>query len=910
MKSILLRGALLGLSCPVLSSPPAAHGSPPPADSVHFCAFDDYEQWRRDHPRPAAKRLADLNAGEPRTVRMIYSLPNDRPFREEVVDSMKTVIGQVQTFYAEQMQANGYGNKTFRIETDAQGEPLVHRVDGQHPASHYDNTYGAAMLDEIHQTFDRDANIYLIVIDNGKHSVGDSAGRGNRRGKNGGFAWVAGNFGWELVVHELGHAFGLQHDFRDGAYIMSYGPGWDGLSACAAEYLAVHPYFNADSPIEEGSPPTIELVSPTEYPVGSKSVSIQLEVSDPEGVHQVILFVSGSANIEVKACSGATNEKDAVVEFEYDGVIPSDGGTSLSNPISHTIIVEAVDTDGNVRQELYGLAEMSPYYIATLEGHTDLVRSVAFSPDGTLASGSWDGTAKLWNTETRKQIATLSQGSTDSRVVSVAFSPNGEILAVVSSVLGLWNVATKQQIATLRGEGQPYSVAFSPDGTLATGLWNGTIELWDVGTKRQIATLKGHTQWVRSVSFSQDGTLLASGSNDGIIRLWDVMAREQIATLKGHRFGVGSVALSPDETMLASGSGDRTVKLWDVATRQNIATLEGHTHWVEAVSFLPDGTLISGDARGTIKLWNVATQEQIAGFGHGGGVHSVAFSPDGGILASGSGVGTITLWDMQLLQSRPQTLTRISGIEQQGPAGAALLEPFVVEVRDQNGNPLEGATVTFAVTGGGGTLSSTTATTDANGRAAATLTLGREPETVTVVATVAGLDPVTFTATAEATPDFNGDGKTDFVDFFLFADAYGGTDSRFDLDGSGTVDFVDFFKFVDAFDQPGQAKLLAMARELIGLPLETQLQQNWPNPFNSETAISWFLLRPGAARVEVFALTGQRVAVLQQGSEKAGRHRVHWDGRDDEGRPLASGVYLYRLVTSEAVLTRKLTLLR
>ena len=163
---------------------------------------------------------------------------------------------------------------------------------------------------------------------------------------------------------------------------------------------------------------------------------------------------------------------------------------------------------------------------------------------------------------------------------------------------------------------------------------------------------------------------------------------------------------------------------------------------------------------------------------------------------------------------------------------------------------------------------------------------------------------------ALAATDFDGDGKTDFVDFFLFADAYGGTDPRFDLDGSGTVDFVDFFQFVDAFDQPGQAKLLALARELIGLPSETELQQNAPNPFNSETAISWFLLKPGPARLEVFSLTGQPVAVLQQGPLQAGRHRVHWDGRDDEGRPLASGVYLYRLVTGEGVLTRKLTLLR
>ena len=55
------------------------------------------------------------------------------------------------------------------------------------------------------------------------------------------------------------------------------------------------------------------------------------------------------------------------------------------------------------------------------------------------------------------------------------------------------------------------------------------------------------------------------------------------------------------------------------------------------------------------------------------------------------------------------------------------------------------------------------------------------------------------TGTSTAATDFNDDGKTDFVDFFLFADGYGGTDAKFDLDGNGTVDFADFFKFVDAF---------------------------------------------------------------------------------------------------------------
>ena len=90
----------------------------------------------------------------------------------------------------------------------------------------------------------------------------------------------------------------------------------------------------------------------------------------------------------------------------------------------------------------------------------------------------------------------------------------------------------------------------------------------------------------------------------------------------------------------------------------------------------------------------------------------------------------------------------------------------------------------------------------------------------------------------------------------------------------------------------------------------SQLQQNAPNPFNNQTVLSYFLHAPGPVRVEVFSLTGQRVAVLHQGPQQVGYHRLHWDGRDNAGRPVASGMYLYRLVTDEAVLTRKLMLLR
>ncbi len=119
-----------------------------------------------------------------------------------------------------------------------------------------------------------------------------------------------------------------------------------------------------------------------------------------------------------------------------------------------------------------------------------------------------------------------------------------------------------------------------------------------------------------------------------------------------------------------------------------------------------------------------------------------------------------------------------------------------------------------------------------------------------------------------------------------------------------------------------QNKLLADFTEIVRFEVEAasakpvamadgpQLQQNAPNPFNSQTVIPYFLSEPGAARLEVFALTGQRVAVLDEGPQPAGHYRLHWDGRDREGRPLASGVYLYRLVTAESILTRKLILLR
>lgn len=654
------------------------YASPQPSteNNVHFCLPLNLEDMQaRDSIYAATKHALNLNVGEPRTVRMIYFLPNDRPFRQEVVDSMKVAIRQIQTFYVEQMQAHGHGNKTFRFETDIQGDPMVHRVDGQYPDSHYLANTSATVLKEFEQAFDRDANIYLIVVDNSINAIGSRGqrvgGTGGDRGKNGGFGLVHGGFSFHTAAHELGHAFGLQHDFNANAYIMSYSSGQRySLSACNAEFLAVHPYFNLSVEAQEAPPPTIEITSPLGYPAGSRSVSIQLKVSDTDDLHQVILFVStrkphlAAGSLEVKACRGLNSAKESVVEFDYNGVIPSDGFTRLWNPDVHPISIRAVDTQGNVRTETFSLWEISPHRIATLEhspyssaGLIPTVESVAYSPDGTmLASGS--GRIKLWDVSARRDIATL-EGHTGT-VHSVAFSSDGTTLASGSSdeTVKLWDVTTKENIATLEGhKSWVSSVTFSPDGTtLASGAGEDkTVKLWDIATGRTLATLEGHTGWVTSVAFSLDGTTLASGSGQQV-KLWDVATQTNIATLEGHTDIIRSVAFSPDGTTLVSG-GEDGVRVWDVLT-QNISTLEGHSRNVFFSSFSSDGKMLAGGVDGMFKLWDINTgHPAVALEGHMDEIRSVAFSPDGITLASTSYDNTIKLWDI----STGRTIATLEG---------------------------------------------------------------------------------------------------------------------------------------------------------------------------------------------------------------------------------------------------------
>ncbi|MYC14008.1 MAG: hypothetical protein F4Y39_09815 [Gemmatimonadetes bacterium] len=780
----------------------------PPSSDVHFCLPLNAEDLRaRDSIYAATKHAFDLNVGEPRTVRMIYFLPNDRPFRQEVVDSMKVAIRQTQTFYAEQMQAHGYGNKTFRVETDAEGEPMVHRVDGQHPDSHYlNNTYGT-VAPEIDKIFNIYENIYFTVIDNSTNLINRHwNGVAEREGKNGGIALFPGVFSQKTAAHELGHVFGLEHDFRDNAYIMSYGPGQDRLSACNAEFLTVYPYFNPDTSPKEAQLPTIELISSPEYPIGSKSVSIQLKVSGSEGLHQVILFVKtvrphlAAGFPEVKVCRGLTGERDAVVEFEYDGVIPSVSGASLSYPTEHPIYVIAIDTDGNVRRRSFEMWEIPPQRITTLEGHTSRVGAVAFSPDRTmLASGSEDKTVRLWNVA-GEHIATL-EGHTR-EVFSVAFSPDSTTLA--SGAFGdvrLWNVVTKETVATPAAHSHVWSMTFSPDGAIFAYVSWSDVRLWNVATRRAISVLQGHTSIITSIAFSPDGKTLVSGSWDATIKLWDVATGRNVATFEQDQ-SVSSVAYSPDGTILAFGASDSTIRLLNISTGETIATIlggdSGNT-WDVYVAYSPDGTILaSGSSDRVVKIWDVATKKNIATLkGHTNRVFSLAFSPDGTTLVSGSEDRTVKLWDMSEYVT-PVVYMPDANLRAviRDALGKSRFAPITVtdmaslttlDASNRNIRELEG-------------LESATNLTELN--------LKDNPLSAPAINThIPALQnrgvEVLFDKTP--TPDFDGDGIVDLADFLLFVEQFGfseddeGYDAQFDLDGDSMIGIGDFLIFANAF---------------------------------------------------------------------------------------------------------------
>ncbi|KAK6608443.1 NACHT and WD40 domain protein [Botrytis cinerea] len=286
--------------------------------------------------------------------------------------------------------------------------------------------------------------------------------------------------------------------------------------------------------------------------------------------------------------------------------------------------------------------------LQTLEGHSDWVDSVTFSSDGTkLASGSSDGTIRLWDTATGESLQTFEDRSNSVNSTaflrSITFSPDGTKITSCSSdgTILLWDTTTSELLQSFQGySSSVYSVSL--DGTkVASGSNDGTILLWDTATSELLQSFQGHSDSINSIAFSPDNTKIASGTE--VIKLWDTTTGKLLQTLQGHSNLIDSIIFSLDNTKIASGSRDQTIRLWDIFTGRLLQIFESYS--INEIILSSNNTKIaSRSSDGTIRLWDATTSELLQIHqNHSSPINSIAFSLDGTKIALGA--ETIKLLD-------------------------------------------------------------------------------------------------------------------------------------------------------------------------------------------------------------------------------------------------------------------------
>lgn len=281
--------------------------------------------------------------------------------------------------------------------------------------------------------------------------------------------------------------------------------------------------------------------------------------------------LSGQYNFNVKRTFGEANHKIVFASYSSDGTYivtaGSDSSIIIWNTDRNTIYrtLSGLDARPNVavfsvdnaflmsggkdnKVSMWDLSTIPPKIIKTFDGHTGPVKSLDVSPDGNyLATGSADGTVRIWNLQNTNLVYELKGHSKE--VNAVSYSPNGR--------------------------------------TLASGGADGVIVLWGTGNGSKIISKKGHKGWIRDVDFSSDGSFLASCGDDKLIKKWQVPDLQESGTFKGHKDWIQTIDFSPDGKTLISGGRDKLIILWDVSTQKILLQSEKQEQIVNSVDISP-----------------------------------------------------------------------------------------------------------------------------------------------------------------------------------------------------------------------------------------------------------------------------------------------------------------------------------
>ena len=325
--------------------------------------------------------------------------------------------------------------------------------------------------------------------------------------------------------------------------------------------------------------------------------------------------------------------------------------------------------------------------LATFHQDRKAIYAASFSPNTdednyTIVTGSEDKEVRFWAIEANRQDEFSPDGHPlvghNDTIWTLAFSKDGKNLASGSldGTVRLWDVDLRLERFKLLGHtGGIKALAYTEDNRIracGTGL-DGILRFWDAGTGGQLSLVLEHAGLTEAVTFSSDGRTLASGGSETSIMdtedartilLSDVSKllnndlenNSLLRSLRGNRDGITAIALSSSvrgsaspeiPKTLACGGKDAKIHLLDVATGRELATLTGSTSTVTALTFSPNNNMLfSGEANGTVRVWDANTGENIGDFAKlENAITALAFSPRFRFLAIADEIGNIQLFD-------------------------------------------------------------------------------------------------------------------------------------------------------------------------------------------------------------------------------------------------------------------------